>query len=54
MAAGDKDGLKYIDLCGICALEITNHIHGIKRKKFGGEMAESLRQEAIAYNKKRK
>lgn len=25
--------------CGICALEIRNNIHGLKDKKFQGEMA---------------
>lgn len=35
------------DVCGICALEMTNVIHGIKRTRFTGEMAEEFRLLAI-------
>lgn len=27
------------DVCGVCALEITNAVHGVKRRSFRGEMA---------------
>jgi hypothetical protein len=36
-------------ICGICGLEITNIIHGIKREAFDGEAAESFRQGAIKW-----
>ncbi len=39
-------------LCGICALEFTNRMHGIKRKCFRGEIAESLRRRALAFRTK--
>lgn len=38
-------------ICGICALEITNAIHGIKRGNFQGEMAEANRQSALKWRK---
>src|SRR3990167_6092344 len=28
------------DICGICALEQSNQLHGFKREKFDGEMNE--------------
>ena len=37
------------DLCGICALEITNQIHGLNRTKFDGPAAEKARQAAIVF-----
>lgn len=43
-----------MSVCGICALEISNKIHGINRKKFDGELAEEARQKAIKYRKKEK
>jgi hypothetical protein len=39
-------------ICGICALELTNQIHGIKRKRFNGQMAEHMRLDAIIWRKK--
>ena len=39
------------EICGICALEISNKLHGINRKKFDGQRAEEMRQDAIAYRK---
>lgn len=39
-------------ICAICALELGNELHGIKRKKFQGEMAEDLRQRALAWRRK--
>jgi hypothetical protein len=41
-------------ICGICALELTNKIHGTNRTSFNGEMAEDLRLQAIAWRKKYK
>jgi DNA-directed RNA polymerase subunit RPC12/RpoP len=38
---------KYV--CGICALEITNQIHNVKRETFDGMGAESFRQGAIKW-----
>lgn len=40
------------DVCGVCALEISNQVLGIKRTRFNGEMAEDLRQDAIVHYKK--
>ena len=40
------------NICGICALKLTNQIHGIKKKKFTGKMAEKLRLKAILWRKK--
>lgn len=39
-------------LCGICALEATNSIHGISRTHFTAEIAEGLRRQALAWRKK--
>lgn len=33
--------------CGICALEESNRLHGIRRTTFGGGMAEDMRLDAI-------
>ncbi len=30
------------DVCGVCALEIGNAVLGIKRTRFGGEMANEM------------
>jgi hypothetical protein len=38
-------------MCGICALAVSNHIHGINRDKFTGAGAEFMRQSAIAFRK---
>ena len=35
------------DICGICALEISNAIHGINKTNFKGETAEDFRLQAI-------
>lgn len=37
------------NVCGICALEISNKIHGNNRQKFDGPMAEKMRQKAIKF-----
>jgi len=39
-------------ICGICALEYINLMHGVQINKFQGEMAEQNRQDAIKYRKK--
>jgi hypothetical protein len=36
-------------ICGICALEMGNRLHGLPRSSFGGEMAEEMRQKAIRW-----
>jgi hypothetical protein len=38
-------------LCAICALEVTNEQLGLRNKAFGGEMAEAMRQDALAWRK---
>jgi hypothetical protein len=35
------------EVCGICALEMKNAIHGLRDKKFNGEMAELYRLLAV-------
>lgn len=44
----------YLHVCGICALEITNELHGTKMTRFHGEMAEQMRQDCLAYRKAHK
>lgn len=39
-------------VCGICALEIVNEIHGARMKRFTGEMAEQYRQDALNWRRK--
>jgi hypothetical protein len=41
-------------ICAICALEITNKVHGANLKEFHGEIAEHMRQLAIQWRKKNK
>jgi hypothetical protein len=45
--AAHVDAVKPV--CGICALEIVNEVHGSKLKQFHGEMAEDSRQRAIRW-----
>lgn len=52
MMVGTESGLETIMVCGICALEIKNEVHGGGYNRFQGEMAEEMRQMAIAYRKK--
>lgn len=40
------------DICGICALAVSNEVHGITREKFTGQYAEHLRQEAIQWRER--
>jgi hypothetical protein len=39
------------EICGVCALDISNKALGIERTEFRGEIAEGMRQEALAYYK---
>lgn len=49
----DGSGLKQTGyVCGICALDITNKLHGIKRTEFTGEQAESNRLDAIDWRER--
>jgi hypothetical protein len=41
-----------LPVCGVCALELSNEIHGVKRERFDGERAEAMRQEALAWREK--
>jgi len=41
-------------VCGVCALAISNEALGCNRKKFDGDIAESMRLDAIAHYKKTK
>ena len=36
-------------ICGICALEISNRVTGFKRERFTGMFAEAMRQAAIKW-----
>jgi hypothetical protein len=40
-----------VPVCGICALQIINEAHGIRRTRFGGEQAEATRQGALAWRR---
>ena len=42
------------DICGICALNLRNHLLGTKQTKFNGEIAEQMRLDAIEFRKKNK
>lgn len=39
----------YGPICGICALKITNEVHGWNLKAFAGFKAERMRQRAIKH-----
>lgn len=39
-------------LCGICALQLSNELHGDNRTEFNGETAEDFRLAAIEWRKK--
>lgn len=39
------------DVCGVCALQMTNAIHGTKRRRFHGEMAEEARSLAAEWRR---
>jgi hypothetical protein len=39
-------------ICGVCALALTNQIHGSTSKTFTGEMSEAMRLDALAHRSK--
>lgn len=39
-------------VCGVCALDLTNALHGTKMKRFHGEGAEFMRQEALEWRRR--
>jgi hypothetical protein len=39
-------------ICGICALDLSNSISTIKRTKFSGTVAESMRQKAVKWRER--
>ena len=39
-------------VCGICALELKNAVHGTNDTEFVGEIAEDMRQQAIAHRER--
>jgi hypothetical protein len=45
-SAGDVN-----DVCGICALILSNKVLGLERTQFSGQMAEHLRGMAISWRK---
>jgi hypothetical protein len=47
---GEKGGYTK-PICGLCALELTNEAHAIKRIKFDGEIAEHMRLLAKKWRK---
>ncbi len=45
-------GSQYVNLCGICALDVTNEIHGTQMQQFGEDSeAEWMRLEALYWRK---
>lgn len=43
----------YHSICSLCALEITNNIHGMPEgTPFRGEMAQALYEETVEYARK--
>lgn len=42
-------GRRFAVVCGICALELGNKLHGIPRTEFLGEQAEEMRQKAVRW-----
>jgi hypothetical protein len=41
----------YTMVCGVCALEVSNAVHGTNRRKFRGAQAEQLRQDALQWRR---
>lgn len=52
IATPETGGGYTADICGLCALEISNRVSGVTRKRFHGVMAEQLRQDAFHWRKK--
>lgn len=42
----------YVNVCGICALDISNELHGDNRTEFHGEIAEWMRQDALDWRRR--
>lgn len=42
-------GVDTIDVCGICALEIINQIHGVNNATFHAPKAEQVRLACVKY-----
>jgi len=40
------------EVCGICALDLTNEIHGTMLRRFAGPIAEEYRQMALAWRRR--
>lgn len=40
------------DVCGVCALQMINAIHGTQMRSFHGEMAEDLRWMAVEWRRR--
>jgi hypothetical protein len=49
VVVGKESG--YLNVCGICALEVSNNLHGTNRKSFSGEQAEIKRQDALDWRR---
>jgi len=49
-----EKGSHIAKLCGVCALETMNKIHGTNFKKFKGEAAEAMRQAALKWREEHK
>jgi len=45
-------GLPAQRVCGICALELTNEVHGTERTEFHGQQSEWMRLDAIAWRRR--
>jgi hypothetical protein len=41
MFVSNAQGQGYINCCPICALRITNEVHGTNRQNFNGEIAQA-------------
>lgn len=48
-----KSSLGSFMVCGVCALDISNQIHGTQRATFDGEVAEQMRKEAIEFRQQK-
>lgn len=52
MAVGTPEGLKYLDLCGVCALEKMRQVHGNPTLMFNGPMAKDIYHRSKAHKEK--
>jgi hypothetical protein len=44
----------FVDVCGICGLNLSNSILVVRQTKLDGEIAEQMRLDAIEFRKKNK